>query len=43
MARLAAAGARVFRTDRQGDVALLFREGRIFPSCPFAGIPGGIP
>ena len=43
MARLAAAGARVFRTDRHGDVSLLFSEGRIFPSRPFAGLPGGLP
>ena len=43
MERLAAAGARVFRTDRHGDVSLLFREGRIFPSRPFAGLPGGLP
>ncbi len=43
MARLASSGARVFRTDRHGDVSLLFREGRIFPSRPFAGLPGGLP
>ena len=43
MARLAEAGATVFRTDRNGDVALLFRQGRIFPSRPFAGLPGGLP
>ena len=43
MARLASAGARVFRTDRHGDVSLLFSEGRIFPSRPFAGLPGGLP
>ncbi len=41
--RLESSGARVFRTDRHGDVALLFRDGRIFPSRPFAGLPGGIP
>ncbi len=41
--RLVSTGARVFRTDRHGDVALLFREGRIFPSRPFAGLPGGLP
>jgi competence protein ComEC len=43
MERLAAAGARVFRTDRHGDVSLLFRDGRILPSRPFAGSPGGLP
>jgi len=43
MERLAAAGARVFRTDVHGDVSLLFREGRILPSRPFAGLPGGLP
>lgn len=43
MERLAGAGARVFRTDRHGDVSLLFRQGRIFPSRPFAGRPGGLP
>ena len=43
MERLAAAGTRVFRTDRHGDVALLFRGGRISPSRPFAGLPGGLP
>lgn len=43
MDRLASAGAAVFRTDRHGDVALLFREGHIFPSRPFAGLPGGLP
>jgi beta-lactamase superfamily II metal-dependent hydrolase len=41
--RLESSGARVFRTDRHGDVALLFRDGRILPSRPFAGLPGGIP
>lgn len=41
--RLESSGARVFRTDRHGDVALLFRDGRIYPSRPFAGLPGGIP
>ncbi len=41
--RLAAAGARTFRTDLHGDVSLLFREGRIFPTRPFAGLPGGLP
>ena len=41
--RLAASGARVFRTDLEGDVALLFRQGRILPSRPFAGLPGGLP
>ena len=41
--RLESSGARVLRTDRHGDVALLFRDGRIFPSRPFAGLPGGIP
>ena len=43
MARLASSGARVFRSDRHGDVSLLFSEGRIFPSRPFAGLPGGFP
>ena len=43
MARLASAGATVFRTDRHGDVSLLFSEGRIFPSRPFAGLAGGLP
>ena len=41
--RLESSGARVFRTDRHGDVALLFRDGKIHPSRPFAGLPGGIP
>ncbi len=41
--RITPAGAAVFRTDRHGDVALLFREGHIFPSRPFAGLPGGLP
>lgn len=41
--RLAAARVLVFRTDRHGDVSLLFREGRLFPSRPFAGLPGGLP
>ncbi|MDX9734035.1 MAG: DNA internalization-related competence protein ComEC/Rec2 [Thermoanaerobaculia bacterium] len=41
--RLESSGTRVFRTDRHGDVELLFRDGRIFPSRPFAGLPGGIP
>ena len=41
--RLASSGATTFRTDRHGDVALLFREGHVFPSRPFAGRPGGIP
>ncbi|MBK8597659.1 MAG: DNA internalization-related competence protein ComEC/Rec2 [Holophagales bacterium] len=43
MARLASAGTTVFRTDLHGDVSLLFREGRIFPSRPFAGLAGGLP
>lgn len=43
MERLAAAGARVFRTDRHGDVSLLFRDGLVLPSRPFAGRPGGLP
>ncbi len=43
VARLRSEGAAVFRTDRHGDVSLLFRGGRIFPSRPFAGLPGGIP
>ena len=43
VARLASAGARVFRTDRHGDVSVLFASGRIFPSRPFAGLPGGLP
>jgi competence protein ComEC len=43
MERLAASGARVFRTDRSGDVSLLFRGGKVFPSRPFAGLPGGVP
>ena len=43
MERLASAGALVYRTDRHGDVSLLFRDGRIFPSRPFAGLPGGLP
>ncbi|HYN40476.1 MAG TPA: hypothetical protein VE129_01770, partial [Thermoanaerobaculia bacterium] len=41
--RLASAGTRVFRTDRHGDVSLLFSQGRILPSRPFAGLPGGLP
>ncbi|MHB8797571.1 MAG: DNA internalization-related competence protein ComEC/Rec2 [Thermoanaerobaculia bacterium] len=41
--RLDSSGARVFRTDLHGDVALLFRDGRILPSRPFAGLPGGLP
>ncbi len=32
--RLAAAGIRTFRTDRDGDVTLVFRDGRIFPVFP---------
>ncbi len=43
MERLAAAGAVVFRTDRHGDVSLLFSRGRLLPSRPFAGLPGGLP
>lgn len=41
--RLSGAGARVFRTDLHGDVSLLFRDGRIFPSRPLAGRRGGLP
>lgn len=41
--RLAGSGAQVFRTDRHGDVSLLFEDGRVFPSRPFAGLPGGLP
>lgn len=41
--RLCASGARVFRTDRHGDVSLLARDGRLLPSRPFAGLPGGLP
>lgn len=43
VARLTGAGARVFRTDRQGDVSVLFAGGRILPSRPFAGLAGGLP
>ena len=43
VARLASAGAKVFRTDRNGDVSVLFASGRIIPSRPFAGLPGGLP
>jgi competence protein ComEC len=43
VARLAAAGATVFRTDRHGDVSVLFARGRVLPSRPFAGLPGGLP
>lgn len=43
MERLASKGTRVFRTDRHGDVSLLFRSGRVFPSRPFAGLAGGLP
>jgi len=41
--RLAASGSRVFRTDRHGDVSVLFAGGRVLPSRPFAGLPGGLP
>ena len=34
--RLAGAGARVFRTDRDGDLALTLAAGRIFPGFPEA-------
>ncbi len=34
LARLRQAGVRLFRTDRDGDVALLFRDGRILPLFP---------
>ncbi len=34
VARLAAAGVRTFRTDRDGEVALLFEGGRILPVFP---------
>ena len=43
VARLAAAGATVFRTDRHGDVSVLFARGRVLPSRPFAGLTGGLP
>jgi competence protein ComEC len=34
LGRLATAGTRTFRTDRDGDVRLVFRDGRIFPVFP---------
>jgi competence protein ComEC len=34
VARLAGAGVRVFRTDRDGDLALTLAAGRILPSFP---------
>ena len=34
LARLAAAGVRVFRTDRDGDIALTLASGRILPAFP---------
>ncbi len=40
--RLASAGVRTFRTDRDGDLALLFAGGRIrplFPECVARGVP----
>jgi competence protein ComEC len=40
LARLSAAGVRTFRTDRDGDVALLVRSGHIFPLFP-ESVPGG--
>lgn len=43
MRRLADSGALVYRTDLHGDVSLLFRDGRILPSRPFAGQPWGLP
>ncbi|HQQ76304.1 MAG TPA: ComEC/Rec2 family competence protein, partial [Thermoanaerobaculia bacterium] len=36
LARISAAGARVFRTDRDGDLALTLAAGRIFPRFPEA-------
>ena len=42
LARLAAAGVRTFRTDRDGDVSLVFRGGRIFPVFPDSA-PGSRP
>ncbi len=36
LGRLAASGIRTFRTDRDGDVTLLFRGGRILPVFPDA-------
>ncbi len=34
LARLAGAGVRVFRTDRDGDIALTFEAGRVLPAFP---------
>jgi len=36
LSRLAAARVRTFRTDRDGDVALVFGDGRILPVFPEA-------
>lgn len=43
ISRLASSRVQVYRTDLHGDVSLLFREGRILASRPFAGLPGGLP
>ena len=40
--RLGAAGVRTFRTDRDGEVALVFSGGRIWPVFP-EGVPRGTP
>jgi beta-lactamase superfamily II metal-dependent hydrolase len=40
--RLAGAGVRTFRTDRDGDIALLFSGGRIRPLFP-ESVARGVP